>query len=306
MAGLAVRARPSVRPGRVRGARGAFGWARSGRWRVRSGAFGAGRGERARCQGAARSTAGIPPARGTLAEREAHDRPGGPVAGLPGAVRYAPRSRVSASGRDARARRARPPRLRPLADTGRAGGTRPARRTGCGPPGRSAAAANGRNTRVRRDCPPGFRPLARKGGREAPEPPRGPGTTLAERVPDASTVRSRRAGGMPERARPDAGCSARSRAGDGREARQPPAGPAAGLPSGLSNLPHRERAEDQRRRAAHPGVPPARAPTASSPGHRAPGPGHQRCRSTGAAVCRCAEVGSPYVCRERPPRLDRL
>ena len=302
MAGPAVRARPSAHPGRVRrGARSARGAFSAG-----GGAGGAGRGERARCQGPARSTAAVPPARrrwqsGRHATRPAdrlrasraqsgtHPTLGSRRAGdIPG--RRALDCRDSARSRTLAEREARDPPGGPVA--GLPGATHQ-QRTG-GTPGRAATA---RRDSARSRAGPAGGPWAAAQSGHGPR----------ECGQHASTVQGRRAGGMPERARPGAGCSARSRAEtDGREARQPPAGPTAGLPSGLSNLPHRERAEDQRRRAAHPGVPPARAPTASRPGSRLPAPGHQRCRSTGAARCRCAEVGSPYVCRERPPRLDRL
>jgi len=249
MAGLAVRARPSVRP-----VRGAFGAGRS-----------AGRaGERARCQGAARSSAGIPPARGRWPSGRHTTRP-------------ADRLRASRAQRSSgeRAEHKGAPRL---------------------PAGIPPVRAQGRAGRSL-----GHRAVRARPSRTGPSRVRGP---------EPSSGRDARAGHDGRRVfRPLA-------RRDGREARRPPAGPAAGLPCGRSNLPHRERAENQRRRLAHPGVPPARAPTVPvpgsdpdadpGPGHRAPAPEHQRCRSTGAAGCRYAEVGSLYVCRERPPRLDRL
>ena len=229
------------RAGRVRGAFGASG-ARASGW---------GAGERV-----GRGRAGEMPGCGALVCRDSA------------------RSRGAASGRDTRARRARLPRLprsRTLAareardppggpDAGLPGAAQQ-RRTG----GRQGCAATARRDSARSRARAGGRRLSRRAVRARPS------RTRPSRIrgPEPSSGRNARAGHAGLRVFRPLGRR------DRLEARQPRAGPAAGLPSGRSNL-HPPRAGG--RAAAHVGVPwcSARSRADGARTRRRPGPGAPR------------------------------
>jgi hypothetical protein len=179
------------------GARGSAASRPSPDWRVA--------GERAECPGAPRPPAGIPPARVRWPRgRHATSAPD-PVTGLRACAARCRR----ASGRNARVLRTPPPEFRPLASVRRTGGTRPVRRTGCGPRVCTLHAARGRAGGRPGCCARHLRDFARSrpcGGQEAHDPPGGPVTGLPSGLRSSERAEDRRrtrvdAGVPPARAR---------------------------------------------------------------------------------------------------------